>query len=96
MANQTGSNPKIFDANTGTIVGHFTLRLLQWVDDNADVADNGNLVFTMNGVTFEATIQRAAAPDGAAVLWQIGPFNPSMPCHDLSIATISGHLHIWT
>ena len=99
MANQTSSNPKVFDT-TGTITGNFRLRLLQWVDDNADIPDNANLIFSVNGVTLEATVQRGAtaneSPDWGAVVWQIGPFSPGIPCSSFSITTHTvGHVHVW-
>ena len=100
MANQTGSNPIVFDSTTSaTISGQFAMRLFQWVDDNADIPDNGNLIFTVNGVTLEATVQRHTTdtPGGeGAVLWQIGPFNPGIACSDLTVSTLSaGHVVIW-
>ena len=99
MANQTTSNPKIFDTS-GTITGIFGLRLIQWVDNAMDIADADNCVFTVNGVTLTAQVQRGAteneSPDGGAVLWEIGPFNPAMACHDLTVTTVAhGELHVW-
>ena len=100
MANQTTGNPKVFDSASGaTIPGTFKLALLQWVDDNQDVADGGNFVFDINTVTLEATVQRNTTdtPGGeGAVLWQIGPFSPPMLCRGLTISTLSaGHVHVW-
>ena len=98
MANQTNSNPISFDTVTGaTLSGLSHVRLIQWIDDNADIADNGNLIMSINGVTLEATVQRGATPDGAgAVLWQIGPFNPGMPMKSITVSTLSaGAVLIW-
>ncbi len=98
MANQTTGNPVVFDTTTGaTISGISHVRLIQWVDDNADIADNANLIMSINGATLEATLQRGATPDGpGAVLWEIGPFNPGVPCTDITVSTLSaGHVVIW-
>ena len=98
MANQTAANPKVFDS-AGTITGLFGLRLLQWIDLNEDIVDGDSLIFSLNGVTLEAEIQKhttAGSADGGAVVWQIGPFNPGMSCHDFSLTTIdSGAVHVW-
>lgn len=98
MANQTTSNPKVFDS-AGTITGLFGLRLLQWVDLNEDIVDGDTLKFDVNGVTLEAEIQKdvtAGQVDSGAVMWEIGPFNPAIACHDFSLTTIdSGAVHVW-
>ncbi len=98
MANSIAGNPKIFDTTgaTSAITGPFKFRLIQWVDDNADVADNANLILTINGETVEATIQRAVTPDAAAVLWEIGPFDSGMQIDTFELTTMTaGHLHMW-
>ena len=98
MADALTGNPLFFDTTgaTSKIDRHFEWRLIQWVDDNADIADNGNLIMTVNDVTLEATVQRAATPDGGAVLWQIGPFDSGMSINYFYLTTMSaGNLFIW-
>jgi hypothetical protein len=98
MANALTGNPIFIDTAAGSsVTGPFRMMLLQWVDDNADIADNGNLILIVNGVTIEATVQRGSTPDGpGAVLWQIGPFSPGISIKDIEVNTISaGQVHIW-
>ena len=69
------------------------------LDDNADIPDNGNLIFTVNTVTLAATDRRHTTDSPGsegAVLWQIGPFSPGMVCWDFEISTLTvDHVHLW-
>ena len=107
MGNTLTSNPIYVDAAATAWTGDKKLRLIQWVDDAADIADNDDLSITINGVTIAVKIQIATTGGGAPVeavtpnvgnicVWQIGPFNPGIWVHDLVVNTIDhGALHIW-
>ena len=101
MANSLNSNPKFFDTAgaTSAITGPFRCKLIQWVDDNADVPDDGTLVLSINGVTLTVKVQRNTTdtPGGeGVVLWQIGPFSNGIVISSFSITTMAtGNLHLW-
>ena len=100
MGNQTGSNPIVVDtgAATNLIVGPQTIRLIQWIDDNADIADGDDLVIKINGVTLTTKIQ-LQADDSVGLglaMWTIGPFNPGISAKSVQVTTIDhGTVHIW-
>ena len=74
------------------------VRLIQWVDDNADLADNSTLVLNINGVALTVVIQLDAdfVSWNGAVVWEIGPFNPGVTVSDFIVTTMgTGELHIW-
>ncbi len=100
MANQTDSNPIRMEAAGTVWTGKGkNVRLIQWVDNNADLVDNSTLVLSINGVALTAIIQIDADDVSlkGAVAWQIGPFSPGIPVSDLIVTTMgTGHLHIWT
>ena len=99
MANDTTSNPKTFDTTTGaTISGRFGLRLIQWIDEGGDLADQDDLVFDLNGVTFTYKYEKPSDVGfGPIVIMQIGPFNPTIPVRDFTLTTLDrGTLHVWT
>ena len=100
MGNVMYSNPKVLDTvGSPSELKDFSLRLLQWVDDNADIADNSNLIMTLNGVALEATLQMDAGAAGFgpnAVVWQIGPFSPGIHITSFRLDTLSaGQVHVW-
>ena len=100
MANIMFSNPKLLDTTGATSeIKYFSLRLLQWVDYNADIADNSNLIMTINGIALEATVQMDAGAGGFdpnAVVWQIGPFSPGIHITSFRLDTLSaGQVHVW-
>ena len=99
MANQIDSNPIRMEA-AGTVWAGKprNVRLIQWVDDNADLADNSTLVLNINGVALTVVIQLDAdfVSWNGAVVWEIGPFNPGVPVSDFIVTTMgTGELHIW-
>lgn len=99
MASQTDSNPiRMEGAATVWNDNVRKVRLIQWVDDNADLADNSSLVLNINGVALTVVIQLDADDVSwkGAVAWQIGPFSPGIPVSDFVVTTMgTGHLHIW-
>ncbi len=93
------SNPMVFDGTviSSTFLDIKRIRLIQWVDHNADIPDNGALVMIINGITVRATVQRGGTPDGdGAVLWQMGPFDYGIPVKDFAVTYIThGSIHVW-
>ena len=100
MANIMYSNPKLLDTTGETSeLNDFSLRLLQWVANNADISDNSNLIMTINRLALEATVQMDAGAAGFgpnAVVWQIGPFSPGIHITSFRLDTLSaGQVHVW-
>lgn len=100
MANQTDGNPIIYDTATGAEWnGTKHVVLVQWVDDNADVATDDDLVFEVNGVTFTGKIQvhgTAASIDRPLVHYQIGPFATPMAWTDFALKILdNGAFVVW-
>lgn len=110
MANNLTSNPIYIDTAatiwvsnykaSGDIVGTKNVLLMQWVDDNADIATAETLDMTINGIqvigktNFHDTAGSVDLPD--VVRWQIGPFANGFPVTSLVVTTIShGVLYIW-
>ncbi len=97
------TNPHIVTAASGTVhiwqdvTKH--IRLIQWVDDNQDIADGSNLILTLNGQALEATVQIETdkAAISGAVVWQIGPFpEKGFPAKSLLVGTMSaGQVYIF-
>ena len=73
------------------------VRLIQWVDDNGDIADDSTLVISLNGVSLTTKLQlEADISNYGVVVWQMGPFNPGVAISDFIVTTMAtGHLHIW-
>ncbi|MDY6834974.1 MAG: hypothetical protein SVY53_09280 [Chloroflexota bacterium] len=107
MANSLASNPLYIDTAATIWTGDKAVRLIQWIDDNADIADDDDLSITINGVTIAAKAQIATTGGGAPVenvspnvgnicVWQIGPFSPGVYIHNLIVNTIDhGVLLVW-
>ena len=100
MANKIDSNPLFFDAASAACGWTDELKKvlqIQLVDDNADIADNNNLIMEINGVTVEHTAQKTTD-----VGWQppvinvAGPFANGIPVTDFLLTTMTaGNLIIW-
>lgn len=107
MGNTLTSNPVYVDTAATAWSGPGTVRLIQWCDDNADIADDDDLSITVNGVTIAVKAQIGTTGGGTPVedvspnvgnvcVWQIGPFNPGIPVTDFIVNTIDhGVLLIW-
>jgi len=107
MGNTLTSNPIYVDTAATAWTGNKMVRLIQWIDDAGDIADDDDLSITINGVTIAVKVQIATTGGGAPVeavtpgvgnicLWQIGPFNPGMYMSDFVVNTIDhGTLLIW-
>lgn len=100
MANNLNSNPVYIDAAaSSTLSGLSRIQLIQWVDDNADIANDDDLVMVINGVTVTIKPQRHETPasvDGGGVVYEAGPFSRPIAVTDFSVTTIDhGALLVW-
>ena len=100
MGNNLTSNPKYIDTAAGsTISGLMSIQELQWLDDNADIANDDDLDFTFNEVTIHVKPQRhetATSVDGGGVVYQAGPFALPIAATDFVVNTIDhGVLLVW-
>ena len=89
MANAGTGNVMVLDT-VGVIWSNSTkfVRLIQWVDDNGDVVDDATLVLALNGVSITIKYQMAANVSNT-IVWQLGPFNPSIPIDSLGLTTMA-------
>ena len=89
MANAGTGNIMVLDT-VGVIWSNSTkfVREIQWVDDNGDVVDDATLVLALNGVTITVKYQMAANVSNA-IIYQLGPFNPSIPIDSLGLTTMA-------
>ena len=91
-------NPLTADAaGTFWTSGLKSVRLIQWVDDNGDMAHDNICTLVINGVTITAKIQPVNDGLGfGAVAWQIGPFNPGIVVTSLVASVVTkGSIHVW-
>lgn len=98
MANKTDTNPMVLDsaatiwtAQSGAAtfsLGGRKIRQIQWIDDNADIADDDDLVIAINGATITAKIALTANEVNNLALWTLGPFNPGIHVHTFIVTTI--------
>ena len=98
MANQATANPIVIDtAAAGDVfTGPQTVRLIQWIDDAADIADNDDLVMSINGVTLTTKLQLDNPGGTGLAQWTIGPFNPGISVKSLKVTTLDhGVVHVW-
>ena len=101
MANILTSNPYVIDTAatiwpTATNKGTNRVRLIQWIDDNADIADDDDLVLTINGVAVTAKVQLTNNTANTPTIYEIGPFNPGIPVTSFEVTTIDhGILVVW-
>lgn len=100
MANSTTTNPLRYDTTTGASwTGTKFVRLIQWVDDNEDLADGDGLSMTINGCTVDAEVQLEVTANFGVVgpeLWSIGPFNPGIAVKDFAITVLDhGAVYVW-
>jgi len=90
MANAGTGNIRVLDT-VGIIWANSTkfVREIQWVDDNGDIVDDSTLVLELNGVSITVKYQMAANVNPTPVLYQLGPFNPSIPIDSLGLTTMA-------
>lgn len=100
MANNLVSNPlRIDTAAAAWAKEHKSVRLIQWIDLNEDIADSDELSMVINGVAVQCELQvEVTANYGTigAVLWNIGPFSPGIDIIDFEVVTIDGGVvYVW-
>ena len=83
----TNKTPMTIDIAT-SVQGLKSFRLVQWVDDNADIADGDDLNITLGGQVIAIKVQRGATPDGNVAVWTLGPFNPGIRSNGITVTTI--------
>lgn len=97
MANKTDTNPMVLDSAAaiwtsipGASYSHGPkyVRLIQWIDDAADLTDDDDLVIVINGATITGKIALGANTVNNLCVWQLGPFSPGVPVSNFSITTI--------
>ena len=93
MADLVTTNPYVVTAASATayvwkdVTKHPVL--IQWVDDNGDIANGSNLILTINGVSVEATIQLAAATVANSAVWELSFPMGNVSIHSLLVPTMS-------
>lgn len=97
MANVKTSNPISIDTASGsTLTGLFYVQCIQWIDDAADIADDDDLSFSLNGVTVAQKVQLTANAVGNTVVYQAGPFASPIAVKDFVVNTIDhGVVLVW-
>jgi len=100
MANvMTGSIKQIDTAGaTSAVTGWRRIRLIQWFNDNDDIANDDDLVFVLGGITIttKAIVEASGVGHQPLVVYQAGPFNPGFKVDGYSVTTIDhGVLYIW-
>jgi len=95
----SGANPYVVTAAAATYLWKDTpkhILLMQWVDDNGDIADGSNLIITINGVAIEATLSQAAdSLLAGAVAWEMS-FPNGYGVRSLLIGTMThGQVYIF-
>jgi len=98
MANVLTHPLSVIDtAGATSTINNFILRMVQWIDDAADIADDDDLVLTINGITMTCKIQLTANTVNNLVLYQIGPFNPGVRVNSFTVTTLdAGVIHVWS
>jgi hypothetical protein len=84
------------DWGTNVTLTNLRIRLMQWIDDAANIADDDDIVFVMDGVTITAKIQLTANAVNNVCVWQMGPFDPPLRCNTFVGDTLdNGAFVIW-
>lgn len=98
MTNQLTTNPIRLDTTgaTSRITSNLQIKLIQWIDDNADIADNDDLVFVIDGVTIPFKIQLNLSNPIKGVAYEANFGGKPFKCNRFSLTTMShGQLLIW-
>lgn len=99
MANSILGNPKVFDTAgaTSVISKPFRCQLIQWIDSAADIADNDDLVFVVNGESVTIKYQKTTDVGDAGVVYYEAVFPLGLVISSFSITTIDGgNVILWT
>jgi len=97
MANSLTGNPIYVDAAANSaITTPKRIQLIQWVDDAADIADDDDLVFVVNGLTITQKVQITDNTANNTVFYQ-AHFPLGFLMSSFSVTTIDhGALILWT
>lgn len=91
MGNLLTSNPIFIDtAAVAWSTGVKSIRMIQWLDDAADIADGDTLAVIINDATISMVIQVTDNTANNAAFWTFGPFNPGIPVSYFEVVTL-GH-----
>lgn len=98
MANQVTANPWVLD--TAMAAAETTLRtikLIQWVDTTAEIVDDDDLAFTLNGATVAVKFhEETNVGSNPVVAYQAGPFHPPLKAAEFQLTVIDGGaLIVW-
>jgi hypothetical protein len=88
MANLLTSNPLRVDSAATIFSTPKKVSLIQWIDDNADIADDDDLLITINDVVITAKIQLTANTIGDVAVWTMGPFPKGLWVSNFVVTTI--------
>ena len=99
MANDLTGRIKYIDTGgaTSAVTGLRKIRLIQWIDDAGDMADDDDLVLVLGQTTITTKINIGSDVGKIGpVMLEIGPFNPGFKVDGYSVTTIDkGVLFIW-
>lgn len=97
MANLLTSNPIFIDTAASSTVTNKKIQQIQWIEDNADIVDDDDLVFVINEVTITVKMQKTTDVGYQdTVIYQAGPFNIPIYARTFSVTTIDhGTLLVW-
>jgi len=99
MSNYVNGNPIVCDTFTSDVaIGDTKILLIQWIDDNGDLAHDSIFSYTVNGFTVNVQIQPLADKTGfGGVAYQLGPFSAPVSVNDLTIEseTTGGMVVVW-
>jgi hypothetical protein len=95
MANQTGSNPEIYDTTTGAgWTGTRFVKSVQIVDDAGDIAADDIFIIVVNGTTLTVKVPAIDA-NVSTTHWEFGPFNKGIPWRDVTMTIPHGAVIVW-
>ena len=94
MANQTNSNPIVYDASSGaTWSGVKYVKEVQWVDDAGDITADDILIIVVNGVTITRKVIAGSLLESGYQIF--GPYDKGVPWQDVTVTIPHGALVIW-
>lgn len=89
MGNNLVTNPMTVDtAATLWSNAPRRVRLIQWIDDAADIADDDDLVISLNGATITGKIALTANTINNLCVWEFGPFDNGILVDTFIVTTI--------
>jgi hypothetical protein len=89
MANNLVTNPMTVDT-AATLWSNTPrrVRLIQWIDDAADIVDDDDLLIVINGATITGKIALTANTVNNLCVWEFGPFNPGILVDTFIVTTL--------